>query len=164
MSEKSNTSNKRKRKKYALPELSWTTMNLDHLTHIMFFDFFQSYNRIKVTRRFLKVIRNIPDTGRTSTLLNNYNAWKRTREAKAYWLQRETKTSSGISTNVNDVGNNSNSTTNASSVITESVILGNPGESTSGSSSDESSIVQIEQALAASVTNIEYDTFLNDCE
>ncbi|KAG1166072.1 hypothetical protein G6F36_013081 [Rhizopus arrhizus] len=81
---------KRKAKQQLLTELNWVYRNLDSFNHTKSFDFFQSYDRPTASRRFKYIVANfISDVNKRNEILENYNTWKRKKEARLYWDQRE---------------------------------------------------------------------------
>ncbi|CEG68054.1 hypothetical protein RMATCC62417_04386 [Rhizopus microsporus] len=87
---KINTPSKRKAKQQIPTELNWVYKNIDSFNHIKFFDFFQSYDRPTSSRRFKYIVANfISEENKRNEILENYNTWKRKKEAKLYWKQRE---------------------------------------------------------------------------
>ncbi|KAI7904961.1 uncharacterized protein BX663DRAFT_501177 [Cokeromyces recurvatus] len=106
------------KKRVAPPELGWVKHNFDQFDHILFFNYFSSYHQRRAVRRFKTIVEFwINDESKKATLLNNYNKWSKSKEAKLYWKQRqEVKTSS-------EESSASFSETSTSTSITTSFIL-----------------------------------------
>ncbi|KAG1491402.1 hypothetical protein G6F49_011975 [Rhizopus delemar] len=86
-------------------EYSWLKANYDHFNHILFFDAFSSYTKNRAGKRFLVLAHQwIDDPSKREALLNNFNKWRKSKEAKEYWKNRadlvysESETSSSNST------------------------------------------------------------------
>ncbi|GAA5795596.1 hypothetical protein HPULCUR_000957 [Helicostylum pulchrum] len=113
------TSNKRKRNKNPPTELNWVIKNQEQLSHITFFDFFQTYTRHTVTRRFRFVVEYYFNENKKNELFNQYNQWKKTGAAKIYWQQREAARSDGFSQMIQFRPDENTSTSETSAVDTE---------------------------------------------
>jgi hypothetical protein len=87
---KINIPSKRKAKQQFPTELNWVYRNLDSFNHTKPFDFFQSYDRPTASRRFKYIVANFTsDVNKRNEILENYNTWKRKKESRLYWDQRE---------------------------------------------------------------------------
>lgn len=80
----------------------WVLVQGESFDHLKFFDFFSTYNKRTATSKF-RAIANywIDDSEKKNKLLDNYNKWKRSEEAKSYWKNRLTSESSGMSLDIN---------------------------------------------------------------
>ncbi|KAL4207760.1 hypothetical protein CU097_007428 [Rhizopus azygosporus] len=69
-------------------EINWLHSNNSNILHISFFNFFKAYNKRKAHIRFLEVAKYIEDEAKRKKVLEDYDQWRKSREAKDFWIQR----------------------------------------------------------------------------
>lgn len=72
-------------------EINWLRSETSIVSHIGFFNFFESYEKRKANLRFLKVISFMEDERKKAEVLENYYKWRRSDAAKEYWVKRDQK-------------------------------------------------------------------------
>lgn len=151
---------KRRRNKNLFNELTWLQRESNNVTHLSFFNFFDSYSRPTTVRRFKKVVEHIPDNEEKAQVLKEFSKWKRSRAAQQYWANRENAQNND---RIND--NNGNSSTEATGVTsTSSVRYSSTSTSCSSSSNNSVEIISVDEAkdlIRGSYTNSTNNTNSN---
>ncbi|KAG1450268.1 hypothetical protein G6F55_009765 [Rhizopus delemar] len=70
-------------------EVNWLHSNNSNILHISFFNFFKTYDKRRAHIRFLEVIKCIEDEAKRKKVLEDYDQWRKSREAKDFWIQRK---------------------------------------------------------------------------
>ncbi len=63
--------------------------NNSNTLHIDFFNFFKTYDKTRAHVRFLEVVKYIEDETKKKKAIEDYGQWRKTHEAKDFWIQRE---------------------------------------------------------------------------
>jgi hypothetical protein len=79
----------RPKRRIELAELSWVQANYDQFDHLLFFNYFKSYNQRHAIRRFKAIVEQwIDSSEKKTTLLDNFNKCSQSKEFKIFWKQR----------------------------------------------------------------------------
>lgn len=73
-------------------ELNWlysSNSNNSNILRISFFNFFKTYDKRRAHIRFLEVVKCIEDEAKRKKVLEDYDQWRKSREAKDFWIQRK---------------------------------------------------------------------------
>ncbi|KAI8064082.1 hypothetical protein BDF21DRAFT_455260 [Thamnidium elegans] len=119
-------------------ELNWLLKNQQQLNHLIFFDFFQAYNRQTVTRRSEFIVEYCFINSKESKLINDFENWRKTKEAKLYWERRKTRRIAGLANTITFGAWNEHIYTCSSNVISS---VANTVPATGTTLSDTSTLV-----------------------
>ncbi|KAG1627874.1 hypothetical protein G6F45_007332 [Rhizopus arrhizus] len=105
-------------------EVNWlhsNNSNNSNILHISFFNFFKTYDKRRAHIRFLEVIKCIEDEAKRKKVLEDYDQWRKSREAKDFWIQRKQVDQDNTDSTISQQTDTTNITTTEESIETISL-------------------------------------------
>ncbi|KAG0735202.1 hypothetical protein G6F35_008151 [Rhizopus arrhizus] len=102
-------------------EVNWLHSNNSNTLHISFFNFFKTYDKRRAQIRFLEVVKCIEDESKRKKVLEDYDEWRKSREAKDFWIQRKQVDQDSTDSTTDQQTDTTNITTTEESIETISL-------------------------------------------